>query len=516
MEALRAAADGPQARATRARCRLRHRRSRCRPCAPGRARRARGADRYQRRDARTRPRPPDRQGYRGADCVRDRERGVPAVRGRQLRLRDDRVRAAQRHGQARGARLDASRAAPGRPAAGAGVLEAAAEIRAAYDAYSFNVLPRLGGIVAGDASSYRYLAESIRMHPDQETLVAMIRDEQGSTTAARTTSRRASSRCTSASFTNVPFRMTLGLLRPVRGDAEPPDRRLEPRAGDARGACWLVDGAAFRSDAAAGPPRGVVWHTMIRPAGDERADAVIEGTPLSFLRLATDDAARSIRAGGMDVRGDAEVAEGFRRLLEAARPDFEEEVSRFTGDAAAHYLAGFARDAAAFGRRAGDTLARNTAEYLTEESRDLPVRVEVEEFLEDVDRLREAVDRLESRVVQKAQHTKSKGSVAVTDQDMVVHLQKVPKAHKAGPVIREKWRHEGGQMPIQRRIPKRGFNNPHRVEYKVFNLGQVEQLAEKYGIKEFSLENLYINGLISQNDKVKILGNGELKSKFTF
>jgi demethylmenaquinone methyltransferase / 2-methoxy-6-polyprenyl-1,4-benzoquinol methylase len=50
------------------------------------------------------------------------------------------------------------------------------EIRAAYDAYSFNVLPRLGGIVAGDAASYRYLAESIRMHPDQETLAAMMRD----------------------------------------------------------------------------------------------------------------------------------------------------------------------------------------------------------------------------------------------------------------------------------------------------------------------------------------------------
>ena len=76
--------------------------------------------------------------------------------------------------------------------------------------------------------------------------------------------------------------------------------------------------------------------------------------------------------------------------------------------------------------------------------------------------------------------------------------------------------HEGGQMPIQRRIPKRGFKNPHRVEFKVFNLGQIEQLAEKYGISEFSLENLYINGLVSQNDKVKILGNGELKSKFTF
>lgn len=76
--------------------------------------------------------------------------------------------------------------------------------------------------------------------------------------------------------------------------------------------------------------------------------------------------------------------------------------------------------------------------------------------------------------------------------------------------------HEGGQMPIQRRIPKRGFKNPHRIEYKVFNLGQVEQLADKYGIKEFSLENLYTNGLISQTDRVKILGNGELKAKLTF
>ncbi len=51
-----------------------------------------------------------------------------------------------------------------------------ATLQPAYDAYSFNVLPRLGAMVAGDEASYRYLAESIRMHPDQETLAAMIRD----------------------------------------------------------------------------------------------------------------------------------------------------------------------------------------------------------------------------------------------------------------------------------------------------------------------------------------------------
>jgi len=58
--------------------------------------------------------------------------------------------------------------------------------------------------------------------------------------------------------------------------------------------------------------------------------------------------------------------------------------------------------------------------------------------------------------------------------------------------------HEGGQMPIQRRVPKRGFKNINRVEYKVFNLGQIEQLQEKYALPEFSLENLYINGLIAE------------------
>ncbi|MCG2614929.1 50S ribosomal protein L15 [Terrimonas sp. NA20] len=81
---------------------------------------------------------------------------------------------------------------------------------------------------------------------------------------------------------------------------------------------------------------------------------------------------------------------------------------------------------------------------------------------------------------------------------------------------KRKMAHEGGQMPIQRRVPKRGFNNIHRVEYKVLNLGQIDQLAEKYNLTEFSLENLYINGLISQTDRIKILANGEITGKFTF
>jgi large subunit ribosomal protein L15 len=90
------------------------------------------------------------------------------------------------------------------------------------------------------------------------------------------------------------------------------------------------------------------------------------------------------------------------------------------------------------------------------------------------------------------------------------------KGQQARTGYQRKMAHEGGQMPIQRRVPKRGFKNPHRIEYKVFNLGQIDQLAEKYDIKDFTVENLYTNGLISQTDRVKILGNGELKAKLTF
>lgn len=81
---------------------------------------------------------------------------------------------------------------------------------------------------------------------------------------------------------------------------------------------------------------------------------------------------------------------------------------------------------------------------------------------------------------------------------------------------KSKMGHEGGQMPIQRRIPKRGFKNPDRVEYKVLNIGQIDQLIEKYGFTEINTENLYINGLLSQTDLIKILGNGELKTAVTF
>jgi len=90
------------------------------------------------------------------------------------------------------------------------------------------------------------------------------------------------------------------------------------------------------------------------------------------------------------------------------------------------------------------------------------------------------------------------------------------KGHQSRSGFKNKMAHEGGQMPIQRRIPKRGFKNPNRMSYKIFNLGQIDQLIEKYELKEFSPETLYINNLISQTDLVKVLATGELKTAIPF
>ncbi|MBP9018591.1 MAG: 50S ribosomal protein L15 [Rikenellaceae bacterium] len=72
---------------------------------------------------------------------------------------------------------------------------------------------------------------------------------------------------------------------------------------------------------------------------------------------------------------------------------------------------------------------------------------------------------------------------------------------------------EGGQMPLQRRLPKFGFNNINKVEYKAINLSTLQALSDKRGITTFNIETLIEAGLISKNDKVKILGNGELTAK---
>lgn len=71
---------------------------------------------------------------------------------------------------------------------------------------------------------------------------------------------------------------------------------------------------------------------------------------------------------------------------------------------------------------------------------------------------------------------------------------------------------EGGQMPLQRRLPKFGFTNINRVEYKAINISTLQELSEKLNVTTINLDTLVDVGLVSKNDLVKILGNGTLNA----
>lgn len=89
------------------------------------------------------------------------------------------------------------------------------------------------------------------------------------------------------------------------------------------------------------------------------------------------------------------------------------------------------------------------------------------------------------------------------------------KGAKARSGYHQKVGFEGGQMPLYRRVPKFGFKNINRVEYVGINIDTLNTLAETKGINEFTLDILKQNGLLSAQDRVKILGRGELSKAVT-
>ena len=149
-------------------------------------------------------------------------------------------------------------------------------------------------------------------------------------------------------------------------------------------------------------------------AAGEPADATIAGSPLALLRLAgagradmpRTDPAHPARGAGAVVSGDAEIANSYRELLALARPDFEEELSRLTGDVPARALSQFALKTLEWARGARRTAGENVAEYLQEESRDLVNKPELEEFLHGVDTVRETADRVDARIARLEQRLK--------------------------------------------------------------------------------------------------------------
>jgi ubiquinone biosynthesis protein UbiJ len=154
--------------------------------------------------------------------------------------------------------------------------------------------------------------------------------------------------------------------------------------------------------------------TLFLVAGEEEigvcrqataSHATVAGTPVALLGMLAESApdAATLRRRGVRLDGDQNVAAAFAGLLRRARPDLEEELSFLVGDVAAHQAGTALRALLTFGERTLDTLRLNTSEYLQEESRVMPTRLEVKGFCDDVDEIRDAVARAAARLTRLEQ-----------------------------------------------------------------------------------------------------------------
>jgi len=132
---------------------------------------------------------------------------------------------------------------------------------------------------------------------------------------------------------------------------------------------------------------------------DGQPDCVLRGSPLALARLSEPErGADRLFAGEVEIHGDTELAHRFGKILGQIDIDWEEQLSRLTGDILAHELGNAARGAQRWGREARHSLGLDLKEYLQEETRLLPNRWEIEGFLAGVDEVRDDVERLEARV----------------------------------------------------------------------------------------------------------------------
>jgi len=129
-------------------------------------------------------------------------------------------------------------------------------------------------------------------------------------------------------------------------------------------------------------------------------DTVLRGTPLGITRLGLGrgNATGTLFSGDVEIAGDVETGQAFKAVLDAIDIDWEEQLSRFTGDMLAHQMGNAARHAGRWLDHARLTLERDLSEYLQEELRVVPTRIEIENLIEDIGRLGMDTDRLEARL----------------------------------------------------------------------------------------------------------------------
>jgi ubiquinone biosynthesis accessory factor UbiJ len=133
------------------------------------------------------------------------------------------------------------------------------------------------------------------------------------------------------------------------------------------------------------------------------ADVTLTGSPLALLAMASTDARAVVARGAASLEGDEELAQQFQQLARLLRPDLEQALGGLVGRVPAHFAARGLRLLGRWGRDAGESLARNGADYLAHESRDLVPRAEAEEYLGGVEALRTRLADAERRTAALAE-----------------------------------------------------------------------------------------------------------------
>ena len=139
-------------------------------------------------------------------------------------------------------------------------------------------------------------------------------------------------------------------------------------------------------------------------------DALLSGSPLDLLRSGDrEKGSAQLFAGRVTISGDTGLAHDFGATLAGLDIDWEEQLSKFTGDLIAHQVGEAVRQLRQYAEESGERLAGDLGEYLTEEARLLPHPNEVEEFVSEIDRLRDDTERLEVRVKRLERKLAGKG-----------------------------------------------------------------------------------------------------------
>jgi ubiquinone biosynthesis accessory factor UbiJ len=179
--------------------------------------------------------------------------------------------------------------------------------------------------------------------------------------------------------------------------------RLVDLDPDTRAALRSLDGRAitveFRNTPLAMRMTVAGDRLTVGPAFDGESALRIAASPSAFIGLVLARGREgSIAPGKVDISGDADLARRLERIATRFAPDFDEAFAKVFGDVVGFQIARAFRRALALVRDSSRAFARDAAEFLTEESRDVVAKPEIETFLDEVDALRERADRLEARV----------------------------------------------------------------------------------------------------------------------